>query len=111
MALPFHCMKQHFPKNVWLLVSSSIIYSQEHPISALNNLPLHFLVVLIKVIMEQIAAKEMTLLPGGGKLTRRLLELCKEQACFYPAIGVNSSGGLPSWVSASLLSNEGFRQE
>ena len=102
---------KHFPKNVWLLVSSPIIYSQEHPITTPNNLPLHFLVVLIKVIMEQIAAKEMTLLPGGRKLTKRLLELCKEQAYFYPAIGVNSSGSLPSWVSASLLLNKEFRQE
>ena len=111
LALPFHCMKQHFPKNVWLLVSSSITYSQEHPITALNNLPLHFLVVLITVIMEQIAAKEMTLFPGGRKLTKRLSELCKEHACFYPAIGINSSEILAFWVSASLLSNEGVRQE
>lgn len=110
LVLTFHCMR-HFPKNVWLLVSSSIIYSQEHPITTLNNLLFHFLVVLIKVIMGQIAAKEMPLLPGGRKLTKRLSELCKEHTCFYPAIRVNSSEILTSWVSASLLSSEGFRQQ
>lgn len=78
LPLTFHCMKQHFPKKVWLLVSSSIMYSQEHPITTLNSLLFHFLVVLIKVIMGLMAAKEMPLLPEGRKLTKRLSELCRE---------------------------------
>ena len=34
------------------------MHSQEHPITTLNNLLFHFLVVLIKVVMGQIAAKK-----------------------------------------------------
>ena len=104
LVLTFHCMRQHFPKNVWLLVSSSIMHSQEHPITTLNNLMFHFLVVLIKVVMGQIAAKKC-LFFQEEESWRRGYQNCAKSTRFYPAVRVNSSEILPSWVSASLLSS------